>query len=82
MGVGIDMMAKAEDNPDFPVLTFENRPYPDEILTYSDLVLKGSRLARAMERMGFGRGDTFSIVMRNHPEVVLSMYAASALGRF
>ncbi|MGO9022615.1 MAG: AMP-binding protein [Syntrophobacteraceae bacterium] len=78
--LAFDMTAKAEDFPDFPVLTFENRPCPDEVLTYSDLVLKGNRLARAMERIGFGRGDTFSIVMRNHPEVVLSMYAASALG--
>jgi crotonobetaine/carnitine-CoA ligase len=78
--LAFDMMAKVEDHPDFPVLTFENHPYPDEILTYSDLVLKGNRLARAMEKMGFGYGDTFSIVMRNHPEVVLSMYAASALG--
>ena len=75
-----DMMAKAEDSPDFPVITFDNHPHPDEVLTYSDLVLKGNKLARTMEKMGIGRGDTFSIVMRNHPEVVLSMYAASALG--
>jgi acyl-coenzyme A synthetase/AMP-(fatty) acid ligase len=78
--LAFDMMAKAEDNPDFPVVTFENHPHPDEILTYADLVLRGTKLARAMEKMGFVRGDTFSIVMRNHPEVVLSMYAASVLG--
>jgi len=78
--MAFDMMAKAEEEPDFPVLTFENDRHPDEVLTYSDLVLKGNRLARAMERMGIGRGDSFSVVMRNHPEVVLSMYAASVLG--
>jgi len=78
--LAFDMMAKAEDSPEFPVITFENHSHPDEVLTYSDLVLKGNKLARTMEKMGIGRGDTFSIVMRNHPEVVLSMYAASALG--
>jgi crotonobetaine/carnitine-CoA ligase len=78
--MAFDMMAKAEDNPDFPVITFENYPHSDEVLTYYDLVLKGNKLALAMEQLGIGRGDTFSIVMRNHPETVLSMYAASALG--
>lgn len=78
--MAFDMMAKAGENPDFPVVTFENHPHSDEILTYSDLVLRGNKLAREMENMGIGRGDTFSIVMRNHPEIVMSMYAASALG--
>jgi len=78
--LAFDMIAKAEDHPDFPVLTFENHPHSDEVLTYSNLVLKGNKLARAMEKVGIGRGDTFSIVMRNHPETVISMYAASVLG--
>ena len=75
-----DMMAKAGENPDFPVVTFENHPHSDEILTYSDLVLRGNKLAREMENMGIGRGDTFSIVMRNHPEFVEAMIAASITG--
>ncbi|MBW1642426.1 MAG: AMP-binding protein [Deltaproteobacteria bacterium] len=74
-----DMDAKAEENPDFPILTFDNSPYPDEMLTYSDIVIKGCRLARALEKMGVGRGDTFSLVMRNHPEMIIGMYAASVL---
>ena len=74
------MEAKAEENPDFPVVTFDNSPHPDEVLTYGDLVIKGRKLARALERNGIGRGDTFALLMRNHPEVVLAMYAASALG--
>jgi len=75
-----DMDARAEDKPDFPVLTFENWPHPEEVLTYGDLVLRGRKLARALEKQGIGRGDIFSVVMRNHPEVVVSMYAATALG--
>ncbi|MFH1091578.1 MAG: AMP-binding protein, partial [Pseudomonadota bacterium] len=74
-----DMDAKAEEKPDFPVLTFENSPYPDEVLTYSDLVRKGRRLARALEESGFGPGDTFNVIMRNHPENPIAMYAASLL---
>jgi crotonobetaine/carnitine-CoA ligase len=75
-----DMDAKAEEQPDFPILTFDHSPHPDEVLTYADLVLQGRKLAGALEKGGVGRGDMFSVVMRNHPEVVVAMYAASALG--
>ncbi|MBW1710630.1 MAG: AMP-binding protein [Deltaproteobacteria bacterium] len=78
--MAFDIDAKAEENPEFEVITFDNSPYPDEILTYSDLVLKGRKLARTLEQNGIGRGDTFSLLMRNHPEIVIAMYAASALG--
>jgi len=75
-----DMDARAEERPDFAVLTFENWPHPAEVLTYGDLALRGRNLARFLEKQGIGRCDTFSIFMRNHPEVVVSMYAATALG--
>lgn len=76
-----DMDARAEEKPDFPVLTFDNSPYgADEVLTYADLVVKGRKLARALEKLGIGRGDVFALFMQNHPEVVLSLYAGSALG--
>ena len=60
------MMAEADENPDFQIITFENYPYPDEVLTYSDIIVKGNKLAREMEGMGIGRGNTFSTVMQNH----------------
>lgn len=75
-----DMMAKAEEQPDFKVLVFENDPYPPESLTYADLVIKGNKFAERLRRNGIGKGDTFSLLMRNHPEVILAMYAGSALG--
>jgi len=78
--MAFDMDVRAEEKPDFAVLTFENWPYPEEVLTYGDLVLRGRKLARALEKQGIGRGDIFSVVMRNHPELVVSMYAATALG--
>ncbi|MBW2623337.1 MAG: AMP-binding protein [Deltaproteobacteria bacterium] len=78
--LAFDMDAKAENNPDFPVVTIDNSPHPDEILTYADIVVKGRKLAHALKENGIGRGDTFALLMRNHPEVVLAFYAASALG--
>ncbi len=75
-----DMMAKAQDFPDFPVIIFENHPHPDEILTYADLVVKGTKLARALEKLGLRQGERFCIVMRNHPETIMCMFAASVLG--
>jgi acyl-coenzyme A synthetase/AMP-(fatty) acid ligase len=75
-----DMMAKAEANPDFPVIVFENYPNPNKILTYSDLVLNGNKVAQALRKAGIGRGDAFSYVMRNNPAFVYCLYAASILG--
>ncbi len=74
-----DMQAKAEENPDFEVVVFENHPYTDETLTYGDLVLKGARLARSLSEQGIGEGDAFCLEMRNHPELVIAKFAASAL---
>ena len=78
--LAFDLQVKAEEQPDFCPVTFENHPHPDEPLTYGDIVLKGDRLAAALKKQGLGRGDTFSLVMRNHPETVIAIYAASALG--
>jgi len=71
---------KYELMPDFPVLTFENGEYSDEIITYKDLYLKSLRLAKRLEDLGLKKGDRFSIIMRNHPEVVYSIIAASMTG--
>ena len=77
--LAFEMMAKAEEKPDFPVITFEAQPHPDEVLTYSDLVLKGNKLVQTLKENGVGPRDAFSMVMRNHPEMVMGVYAASAL---
>ena len=76
----LDMDAKAEVRPDFPAVTFDSSPHPDEILTYADLVRKGRKLAKHMQTIGIQRGDTLAVLMRNHPENPISLYAASALG--
>ena len=72
--------AQAEDRPDFKIMTFENGDYPDEVLTYGDIVIHGRKVAALLQDSSIGAGDVFCLVMRNHPEFIYSLYAASALG--
>jgi len=77
--------ARAEKDPDRDVLTFEHLTLdggatPDEIRTYADLWRNGNRLAAELRRRGVERGDRFGLILRNHPEFVETMIAASALG--
>lgn len=75
-----ELDARAEDRPDFEVITFENEAYPEEVLTYADIVRRGRNLARALTGIGIGKGDVFAAVMRNHPEFVYALYASTLLG--
>lgn len=70
----------AQEKPDFPVLTFENGDYPAEVLTCRDIYEKACRLAVSLQENGIGQGDAFALFMRNHPEFVYSMVAASLTG--
>jgi len=63
------------------VVTFENgENLADEVITYADLFLNGCKIARALQAAGIGKGDRFSLVMRNHPEFIYTMMAASMTG--
>lgn len=75
-----ELDAKAEERPDFKVLTFENGSFADEVLTYEDIVLNGRKLAKKLQDSGFGKGDILALLMRNHPEFVYALYAANTLG--
>jgi len=72
---------KAGAVPDKTVVTFENGPgNPDEPLTYSTIFSGINKLAAFLKRHGIGRGDTFALLMRNHPEFLYALGAASATG--
>jgi crotonobetaine/carnitine-CoA ligase len=71
---------RAERNPDFPVLTFECAEKPDEQRTYAQLAERANRLAASLVARGLARGDRFGLMMRNHPEFVETMIAASTAG--
>jgi crotonobetaine/carnitine-CoA ligase len=68
---------RAERKPDFPVLTFECAGREDEVRTFAELHERGNRLAKGLIDRGLGRGDRFGLMMRNHPEFVEAMIAAS-----
>ena len=76
-----EIEAKCEQTPDFPVVTFENgEGLADEVVTYKDIFLNGCKIAKALRAAGINKGDRFSLVMRNHPEFIYTMLAASMTG--
>ena len=81
-----DLIAlRAEQQPDLDVVTFERWSLgagagPDEIRTYATLHEHANRIAAALVRLGMERGDRFGLMMRNHPEFVETMIAASITG--
>jgi acyl-CoA synthetase (AMP-forming)/AMP-acid ligase II len=72
---------KMEEKPDAMAFVFENGgQYPDDKLTYKEIVGNTFKLARGLRDSGIGEGDAVALVMRNHPEVVYAMGAANLLG--
>lgn len=61
--------------PDKPALLFRDRPW-----TYREVLEQGERVARGLSRLGIRPGDRVLLGLRNRPEYVLGLYAASRLG--
>jgi crotonobetaine/carnitine-CoA ligase len=78
-----DLVAsRAEQTPDLDVLTFERwslgmEELPDEVRTYAALHENANRIAAALIRHGLQPGERFGLMLRNHPEFVETMIAAS-----
>lgn len=76
--------ARAERLPDLDVLTFERWSLggeaADEVRTYATLAGNANRIAAFLVRRGLGVGERFGLMMRNHPEFVETMIAASTTG--
>ncbi len=76
---------RADEKPDLDVLTFEHMSLdggatPDEVRTYADLQIRANRIAAELIARAMAPGDRFAIMMRNHPEFVEAMIAASITG--
>ncbi len=76
---------RADSQPALDVLTFEHLTLdggttPDEVRTYADLAENANRIAAGLIALGVEPGDRFAIMLRNHPEFVETMIAASILG--
>ena len=78
--IAYELDAKAEDLPDFKVVAFEQGDFSVEALTYQNIVINGRKIVKELEKAGIGKGDTFALLMRNHPEFVYSLYAGAAIG--
>ncbi|MDH5737880.1 MAG: AMP-binding protein, partial [Gammaproteobacteria bacterium] len=70
--------ARADRYPDMDIVTFEGGGIrDDQTRTYGQLLDNGYRLAAGLVDRGMQPGDRFALLMRNHPEFVESMIAAS-----
>jgi len=66
--------------PDKMALIIVNDDGSDERITYTGLFENTNRISRSLIKAGIGEGDTFAIVMRNHPEFLYCLSAALSLG--
>lgn len=71
---------RAQKQPEFNVLIFENGTHPPEYITYRDIVQKGRAMARLWLASDIKPGETVALIAYNHPEFVYSLYAASHTG--
>ena len=74
-------LGRAQSKPDFEIVTFTTSDdRADEIRTYGQIWENSQKLSSAMRDQGLGSLDSFAIMLRNHPEFIEGMAAASTLG--
>lgn len=76
----LNCLGKTVSDPLKPVLTFVNDDGSDERLSWQDIFENTNRMARILAQYGIGKGDTFTMIMRNHPEFLYALFAALSLG--
>ena len=67
-------------DPDKIALIIANDDGSDEQITYAGIFENTNRISRALIKAGVGEGDTFAVIMRNHPEFLYSLSAALSIG--
>jgi crotonobetaine/carnitine-CoA ligase len=73
---------RAEQEPNLDVFTLEHlsldgNATQDEVRAFADLQTNANRIAAGLIGKGLAPGDRFAVMMRNHPEFVETMIAAS-----
>jgi len=72
---------QAENNADFEALTFTTFDgRDDEIRTFGELWDNSQKLSSELLSRGIKKGQSFAIMLRNHPEFIEAMATASTLG--
>lgn len=73
--------SKAEKKPDFNILTFVNilpgGEFEEATRSYQQLWQEGQRVANALIKQDMQPGDSFAIMMQNHPEFIDAMVGSS-----
>ncbi len=59
---------------------FANADGSDETVTMRDIFTQTNRLSHALLKAGIGKGDCFTLLMRNHPEFLYALFAALSIG--
>ena len=59
---------------------FEGEPGDSQEITYSEMLLKVSKLANALKYRGIGKGDRVAIYMPMIPEAVVALLACARIG--
>ena len=76
--------ARASEGKDLPLLTFVSVGPDHQLLeqtrSYRQLHDNGQQLAAGLLAAGMEKGDSFALVMQNHPEFVDAMVASSICG--
>ena len=78
--LGRIVAGRAEREPDRLALVFENGGLPAERVANRDIAVAGNSLAAGLRGAGLAKGDRLGIMLRNHPEFVYGLVAASRLG--
>ncbi len=70
----------ADVEEDRPAFIFLKDDGSEERLTLGDIYANTHRVSRILARAGIGKGDTFVLFMRNHPEFLYGLFAALSTG--
>lgn len=68
------------DDPEKVALRFANEDGSEETVSYVDIFENTNRIAHTLLNNGIGLGDTFTMVMKNHPEFIYTLFAALSIG--
>lgn len=74
------VLAEAERDASRLVFVFENGPHPAEAVRAGELATRSNQLAARLRAAGLRPGDRVAIMLRNNPEFVYGLVAASRLG--
>ncbi|MBU0991215.1 MAG: AMP-binding protein [Proteobacteria bacterium] len=73
-------LGRVISEPEKIAATFVNDDGSDEPISYQDIYDNTNRMARMFLKQGIGKGDTFTLIMRNHPEFLYALFAALSIG--